>query len=153
MGEEWSLSLLFHSQLFWKCRTQNVCVCVCVCVHVHACVWTSDPSYFRASFSSRRVEIDDYNILFHIWDTAGQEKVCTWHVWKHPYLCDWSCSIHPYTCSGVRLRCNVVSAQCIVSGRQRGIVVCLCVFVCACVFLFVFALACTVCDVPNVVCI
>jgi small GTP-binding protein len=27
-----------------------------------------------ASFSSKRVEIDEKNILFHIWDTAGQEK-------------------------------------------------------------------------------
>ena len=25
---------------------------------------------------SKRVSIGDRNLLFHIWDTAGQEKVC-----------------------------------------------------------------------------
>lgn len=50
-------------------------------------VWTSDSSFFRASFSSRRVEVDDYNILFHIWDTAGQEKVWTHDMFDNILTC------------------------------------------------------------------
>ena len=33
------------------------------------------PSFFRASFLTKTLHVDDHSFKFQIWDTAGQEKV------------------------------------------------------------------------------
>ena len=48
----------------------------CVCVfNVHVFINLYMYLYFRASFMSKSLMVDNSTIKFQIWDTAGQERV------------------------------------------------------------------------------